>query len=520
MRPMLRDGLLVVVVGCACWVPNNRFLVEADAGDAGDAGETHAETGPSTASDATSSGAPTDGTSVSVGSETQSSDTTTDEPLPICGDGQVEGAEQCDDANQTETDACLASCAGASCGDGHVWAGMENCDDGNTIDGDGCPATCLSLSCGDGVKDEDAGEQCDDGNAVDEDECTNKCTLPFCGDGIVMPGEEACDDGNEVHEDGCTGCEVAVCGDGFVQIGVEACDDGNNNPDDGCDQCMSPLCGNGQPDPMEACDDGNDSNDDECTNVCQKAMCGDGYVGPGEQCDTGPNMNDQCVGCKMAGNAGCGNAMLEPNEECDPGLPIYKAVGGDLCSDGCKINSCFRLQNTMLGEISGNNWLDTCADADGEKVVVMILDEAKQVVYMAHGDKPAWTQNNLTAGVAPPASEYNAKFHTKLVTLEHVVPPDALTDRLMITSKIAAQPVAYQCHTSLGDGYGIAIYPTMFEPVQPHVLVMGKMGGQSMSKREIIGFDDSTELSRDLSGMDVCGAGVKPFLGTFILSVL
>jgi len=63
-------------------------------------------------------------------------------PLGCCGNGEVDGGEECDDGNDDETDACLSACEEASCGDGFLQEGVEACDDGNTEDGDGCDASC------------------------------------------------------------------------------------------------------------------------------------------------------------------------------------------------------------------------------------------------------------------------------------------------------------------------------------------------------------------------------------------
>jgi len=79
----------------------------------------------------------------------------------VCGDGNREGTEACDDANTTDGDGCSSACffepacgTGActpKCGDG-VKLAPEECDDGNTIDGDGCSGTCaveMGYSCTD-----------------------------------------------------------------------------------------------------------------------------------------------------------------------------------------------------------------------------------------------------------------------------------------------------------------------------------------------------------------------------------
>jgi cysteine-rich repeat protein len=59
----------------------------------------------------------------------------------ICGNGVLEGIEECDDGNTMSGDGCDANCTRTRCGNGIVTAG-EQCDDGNTIPGDGCSALC------------------------------------------------------------------------------------------------------------------------------------------------------------------------------------------------------------------------------------------------------------------------------------------------------------------------------------------------------------------------------------------
>ena len=61
-----------------------------------------------------------------------------------CGDGVVEGAEECDDGVDNSDilpDACRTDCTEAGCGDAVTDDG-EECDDGNGVDGDGCSAVC------------------------------------------------------------------------------------------------------------------------------------------------------------------------------------------------------------------------------------------------------------------------------------------------------------------------------------------------------------------------------------------
>ncbi|WP_224242977.1 amidohydrolase family protein [Hyalangium gracile] len=75
----------------------------------------------------------------------------------------------------------LTGCSGddkSVCGDGQK-EGSEQCDDGNTAEGDGCSSTCTeettTEACGNGVRDID--EACDDGNGQGGDGCENDCTV-------------------------------------------------------------------------------------------------------------------------------------------------------------------------------------------------------------------------------------------------------------------------------------------------------------------------------------------------------
>jgi len=131
---------------------------------------------------------------------------------PLCGDGNLDPGEECDDGNNLDGDGCSAQCTFEPyCGDGNLDEG-EECDDGNNLDGDGCSALCtFEPYCGDGNLDE--GEECDDGNNLDGDGCSALCTFePYCGDGNLDEGEE-CDDGNNLDGDGCSAtCETEDMG--------------------------------------------------------------------------------------------------------------------------------------------------------------------------------------------------------------------------------------------------------------------------------------------------------------------
>jgi cysteine-rich repeat protein len=59
----------------------------------------------------------------------------------LCGNGQPDPGEACDDGNQTNGDGCEATCTPTGCGDGSI-AGAETCDDGNIRNGDCCSSAC------------------------------------------------------------------------------------------------------------------------------------------------------------------------------------------------------------------------------------------------------------------------------------------------------------------------------------------------------------------------------------------
>ena len=131
--------------------------------------------------------------------------------------------------------------------------------------------------CGDGEVDPPEQCDDADKNADAPDACRTTCASPLCGDQIVDSGEQ-CDDGNIASNDACITCKSAICGDGNVQLGVEECDDGPMNADkaDACrNNCKKPVCGDKIVDSGEQCDDGNTNGGDACPKAC-KAVCSDG----------------------------------------------------------------------------------------------------------------------------------------------------------------------------------------------------------------------------------------------------
>jgi cysteine-rich repeat protein len=267
---------------------------------------------------------------------------TTDAP-GVCGDGVVDGGEQCDDGpDNGDMNACTSLCQAAACGDGLVGPG-EQCDDGpDNGDMNACTSLCLAAACGDSLV--GPGEECDNGpDNGDMNACTSLCLAAFCGDGLVGPGE-GCDDGNQDDADECTNaCALPTCGDGIASMS-EACDDGNADDTDLCTSaCTTAACGDTFIQPLngEACDDGPDNSDNgDCTGSCNLAACGDNLIhdqGSGnEQCDNG-NANGPGALCNALCELNvCGDGDQSPAEACDDG----GLVNGDGCNDQCQTEAC------------------------------------------------------------------------------------------------------------------------------------------------------------------------------------
>lgn len=301
--------------------------------------------------------------------------TSTTGPDPVCGNGEIEGEEECDPGEEFmgPNEACLPGCIRAECGDGFLWTDEELCDDGNDNDNDACTSECVPAECGDGIF-WPGFEDCDDGNFNSNDSCIF-CEQAFCGDGWQWFGNESCDDGNFNNNDACTNqCDSALCGDGIIWSGVEECDDGvfGNQPNLDCtpecqtfecgdgwlhwsEQCDPGLggigpgmacltgcilngCGDGDAGPGEECDDGNPDNTDDCTEFCQDAACGDGFIWTGvEGCDDGAG-NQPSADCTPACQPNvCGDGFKHVSEECDLGVDNGP---GSTCLDDCTLNEC------------------------------------------------------------------------------------------------------------------------------------------------------------------------------------
>ncbi|MCF7844836.1 MAG: DUF4215 domain-containing protein [Kiritimatiellales bacterium] len=226
----------------------------------------------------------------------------------ICGNGNIESNEACDDGNKLSGDGCSYDACAVETG----WSCHSSCSSTayssergiaaffkNIVasifsfvtaqSSDNCVSICEPI-CRDGITRGD--EECDDGDNIDDNECSNSCTVNHaaaseCGNGITEEGED-CDDGNKSNNDAClNSCDDAACGDGYERAGVEECDDGDQNSDTAPDACRLDCT-------KSKCGDGVIDSDEQCL-LGQDSYCGSGNVCNSNcQCEQGHNADYSC----------------------------------------------------------------------------------------------------------------------------------------------------------------------------------------------------------------------------------
>ena len=178
-------------------------------------------------------------------------------PPGVCGDGEPNPGEECDDGafnSDIEPDACRSDCRFAWCGDG-VTDADEGCDDGNNVENDDCSNDCLrpAIPCEPCAAGIECGREIDRcSRLIDGTFCTTACPVDGCPAGTVCRAVGTTS-GTEAEQcvpelDVCAGCFDQDT-DGYG-IGLECidfdCNDDNprinpgatevcNDIDDDCD---------------------------------------------------------------------------------------------------------------------------------------------------------------------------------------------------------------------------------------------------------------------------------------------
>ncbi|MFB6182126.1 MAG: PKD domain-containing protein, partial [Candidatus Magasanikbacteria bacterium] len=325
---------------------------------------------------------------------------------PQCGDGAVQKGEVCDPLGSTKRENCkiggnksgirIKTCSNdcskwnkgqckpkVICGNGII-EGNENCDDGNL---NGQYGQCAGSKSSKKLK---IGKPQGNVPPVDstgtvklnitsiKDTQVKKCSAPhpaYCGNGRLDYNKkgrplEACDTVKVKDEDRC------LFADG--KIGSKPCSSYATSTYNSCaSDCQSGggFCGDGEVQSPEECDDGNNSNEDSCSNQCKKIeppepkkgpkKCGNGKVEQGEKCDQGkqkgkqngikctPKYGKSCTYCSadcqniltVDPKRFCGNAEIDKRGTDEKGNTLYEACE---LRDGKVISSTSK--NLQVGE--------------------------------------------------------------------------------------------------------------------------------------------------------------------------
>jgi cysteine-rich repeat protein len=311
----------------------------------------------------------------------------------VCGNGTLEGLEECEDGNVLPGDCCSAACVfepeGSVCDDG-LFCTVDSCDGAGT--------------CGTAPRDCDEGVGCTVDTCDEEmDSCLHAADDARCDNGSICDGLETCDPLADCLPGVPVDCDDGdLCTDDLCEEPAGTCDnvfDSTNAP-----ECA--LCGNGVLDPGEACDDGNVVGGDCCSAECDLeavgSPCDDGdfctiadVCGGLGACEGGGARDcDDGVGCtvdtceanacsNVPDDASCDNGLYcdgaetcDPVSDCRTGSPVVCSPDGDVCTDDIcdeETDACYVFDPGNPGCVPcGNGFLnpgEACDDgntADGD----------------------------------------------------------------------------------------------------------------------------------------------------------
>lgn len=302
---------------------------------------------------------------------------------PVCGDGVIEGNEQCEgtdfdgetcvskgfDGGSLRCVACVISTAYCTeCGDG-ICEGTET--EAN------CPADCdEGPVCGNGVR--ESGEVCDGASLggatclsvlgqayIGTLACNASCSgfvtsACVCADCVEF---EDCDNGQDDDGDGFIDCDDADCwSEAACQVAY--CGDGSCNGSEtqaNCPADCGGTCGNGILNAGEACD-GSNLNGKTCSTL------GMGYTGGSLSCTASCTFNT--VNCTSSMTENCSNGLdddrdglidwLDPSCSTSYSAERHCSDGIDNDSDGytdCQDHDCAAADVCRFGTAGGDTYL-------------------------------------------------------------------------------------------------------------------------------------------------------------------
>ncbi|EYF04499.1 DUF4215 domain-containing protein [Chondromyces apiculatus] len=272
----------------------------------------------------------------------------------LCGNGVVEGSEQCDGGSN-----CTAFCQfPTTCGDGLI-EGNEQCDDGNTQNGDGCSSTCLLLP----NAEQEPNDICGQSNGLFFPDALVSGAINPAGesDYFAFLLNERADLRIETFGAGgpgtCGADTVIVlsrgsgCGE-YLTENDQAYENGTYSDCSLIEASNYPVVRDLEP--------GNyfvrvfgyfPEQSFNYTLLVSKNVCGDGRKGGIEECDGGPDCTSDCNLITV-----CGDEVREGNEQCDP---------SDVVTCGLTCNTV-RPPETDCQDLFDNsgNGLTDCEDPD------------------------------------------------------------------------------------------------------------------------------------------------------------
>ncbi|MBI4699661.1 MAG: hypothetical protein HY744_00600 [Deltaproteobacteria bacterium] len=394
-----------------------------------------------------------------------------------CPQGQVCANGACGLQCVGGTTKCGSSCAHvlldpANCG------GCGNaCAQGQVCSNGACGLQCAggTIKCGNACSNTQLDPQncggC--GNACPQGQiCSNGGCGLLCSGGTTKCGSKCVDVQTDLAN--CGGCSNAcpqgqVCASGICTLqcfgGTTKC--GSKCVDVQTDPANCGGCGN-------ACPQGQ-----VCASGACALQCFGGTTKCGNACvDTKVDPNN-CGGCgvKCTGSQKCvdgackvliykscletfqnGMSVGDGTYDIDPdgpgGQPQFQ-VYCDMTHQGGGWTRCLEFVNTSGEDVNNNSWFDKCVDWTmaswtGTDLLVQLKDNNNNVVYSEKGSRAyTWTYDQMTSTAAANA-QYNSANHDRLVTLSNA-------DKLMIAARFSSNG---GCGGSMGNGYGIVVYPT------------------------------------------------------------
>lgn len=305
-----------------------------------------------------------------------------------CGNGVVEGREQCDDGNALIMDGCTgcmvdagANGMGAGCGNGMPDPG-EQCDDLNIVTGDGCssycfietgflcegvPSVCMpggssaSSASSDSSVSSDSSTSSDLSSSASSSETFSSSISSVTPDPPVSPvtsSSESSPTTTSAPSSTVPRVNARAAKAMYASTASVTATAGPAPQPAG----EKPSCGDERILNGEQCDDGNTADGDGCSASCTtergyicrgypsdcQVACGDGVVFGGEKCDDGNNNDgDGCTrDCRLEPRwrcegepsactpfSYCGNGIVEGAEQCDD----ENTINNDGCSAACQV---------------------------------------------------------------------------------------------------------------------------------------------------------------------------------------